>query len=357
MNRLILIGNGFDLAHGLKTSYCHFITDYISKAINNFYKNNLHDDILLKIEFKFTGHRNNPKDVVIIQPEEALKHLNLLQENSYFAVEFKSGFLRDSINKINTLNWVDLENDYFERLVECKLPRSGFNIVKVNKINNEFDFLKKELESYLLRIQLDKNVCCSPELAKEFYGEIKSSEIITCQISPRKVPHKILFLSFNYTNTVEKYLPFLLGQQEVNINYIHGKLDVNENPIIFGFGDEYNKSYLEFEELKSNELLTHIKSFGYFNASNYHNLMKFLEDDQFQVYTFGHSLGLSDRTMLKEIFENENCKSIKIFYHKDRKDFINKTYDISKHFTNKGLMRKKIAPFTKSSAMPQPNNN
>lgn len=28
MNRIILIGNGFDLAHGLKTSYAHFIDWY-----------------------------------------------------------------------------------------------------------------------------------------------------------------------------------------------------------------------------------------------------------------------------------------------------------------------------------------
>lgn len=28
MNRIILIGNGFDLAHGLKTSYRDFIDDY-----------------------------------------------------------------------------------------------------------------------------------------------------------------------------------------------------------------------------------------------------------------------------------------------------------------------------------------
>jgi len=28
MNRIILIGNGFDLAHGMKTSYGDFINDY-----------------------------------------------------------------------------------------------------------------------------------------------------------------------------------------------------------------------------------------------------------------------------------------------------------------------------------------
>lgn len=35
MNRIILIGNGFDLAHGLNTSYKHFINDYWCNVIND----------------------------------------------------------------------------------------------------------------------------------------------------------------------------------------------------------------------------------------------------------------------------------------------------------------------------------
>ena len=356
MNRLILIGNGFDLAHGLKTSYCHFISDYIARAINNFYETNNHSDILLSIRFRSVSHGHSPEGKKKrVTPDEALSHLRLLEENiNYFVVDFKSTFLKESIFKINTLNWVDLENDYFERLIKCKELRTGFNINHVNNINDEFDFLKMELESYLLRVQFGSKEGISTELLDIFYGKVNSRDIITCQIGQNVLPTKILFLSFNYTNTIEKYINSFYIEGQVDINYIHGKLDFAENPIIFGFGDEYNKNYLEFEELKSNELLTHIKSFGYFNASNYHDLMKFLEDDLFEVYSFGHSLGLSDRTMLKEVFENENCKSIRIFYHKNRKDYINKTYDISKHFTNKGIMRKKIVPFTRSFAMPQP---
>ncbi|TDP04071.1 AbiH family protein [Flavobacterium sp. 245] len=353
MNRLILIGNGFDLAHGLKTSYYHFISDYISRAINNLYINNSHEDLLLSLDYRYGANIYNNIEPHIT-PDVALRQFALLQKSSdYYTVKIKSSFLRETINKINTLNWVDLENDYFERLINCK-GQFVFDIKKVNKINEEFDFLKKELESYLLDIQSKGNVNYSEELTKLFYEEIKYSDIVTCKLNSDIIPNKILFVSFNYTNTIEKYLTFFNMAQQVDVNYIHGKLDLSENPIVFGFGDEYNKSYLEFEEIKSNELLTHIKSFGYFNASNYHDLIKFIEDDHFQVYSFGHSLGLSDRTMLREIFENENCKSIKIFYHSDRKDYVSKTYDISKHFTNKGLMRKKIVPFTKSSAMPQP---
>ena len=33
MNRIILIGNGFDLAHGIKTSYNHFLKDYWENTI------------------------------------------------------------------------------------------------------------------------------------------------------------------------------------------------------------------------------------------------------------------------------------------------------------------------------------
>ena len=33
MNRIILIGNGFDLAHNMKTSYSHFINDFWEKVM------------------------------------------------------------------------------------------------------------------------------------------------------------------------------------------------------------------------------------------------------------------------------------------------------------------------------------
>ena len=36
MNRLVLIGNGFDLAHGLKTSYADFINWYWETRVMGF---------------------------------------------------------------------------------------------------------------------------------------------------------------------------------------------------------------------------------------------------------------------------------------------------------------------------------
>jgi hypothetical protein len=86
-------------------------------------------------------------------------------------------------------------------------------------------------------------------------------------------------------------------------------------------------------------------------------LTRFIESNEFQVYTLGHSCGLSDRTMLNMIFEHHNCRSIKIFYHDagTRNNYTQITEEISRHFVDKKMMRKKIVPFTMSRPMPQVN--
>ena len=59
MNRIILIGNGFDLAHGMLTSYRNFIDDYWKEFLKeidngNFHKNEFENEELI-IKF-FIGY-------------------------------------------------------------------------------------------------------------------------------------------------------------------------------------------------------------------------------------------------------------------------------------------------------------
>lgn len=56
MNRIILIGNGFDLAHGMKTSYKDFILSYLRYSFGNMLENKVFEDKLLKIYFQQYGH-------------------------------------------------------------------------------------------------------------------------------------------------------------------------------------------------------------------------------------------------------------------------------------------------------------
>jgi hypothetical protein len=130
-------------------------------------------------------------------------------------------------------------------------------------------------------------------------------------------PKNSLILNFNYTSVPNKYVV----AHDFEIINIHGKLSTEENPIIFGYGDEVDKNYKEIEDLNENEFFKHIKSFDYFKTNNY-----------------------------------SECISIKIFdFREDKNDYRNKTYEISRHFTNKASMRKKIVPFPECKPMPQYN--
>lgn len=190
-----------------------------------------------------------------------------------------------------------------------------------------------------------------------FTETINTSEIVTINLEENQKPKNLFFLNFNYTYTFERYYECCRKIIPSEFDYIHGYLGGGHGEPIFGFGDEFNKRYLEFEDQQNNELFKHIKSFEYLKNKNYYRLIRFLESDDYQVQIYGHSCGLSDRTMLNSIFENENCKSIKIFYY-DRgdgtNDYTEKTYEISRHFRDKGIMRKKVVPFDYSRAMPQP---
>lgn len=163
----------------------------------------------------------------------------------------------------------------------------------------------------------------------------------------------------NYTNTLNGYVEeFTKGSEfcRVEMNHIHGELNKEDNPIIFGFGDEYDKAYLTFEEQRINELFEHIKSYKYLNTPNYRNLIRFLNKGDYQVFVMGHSCGVSDRTMFKEIFDHKHCKSVRIFHYTNtsgENDFHDKTINLGRHFTDKGRMRKLIVEFNAADAFPQ----
>lgn len=76
--------------------------------------------------------------------------------------------------------------------------------------------------------------------------------------------------------------------------------------------------------------------------------MNFIEFDQFEVQIVGHSLGLSDRVLLKSIFEHKNCRCITLKHRgrNNEKELMSSKYmALSRHFDDKVAMRKKVKPF------------
>lgn len=361
MNRLILIGNGFDLAHGMKTSYNDFILWYLKECFSEADKENVFEDEFIKITKVHNQWSNVVKDVsdlvdyfyqennLVGVVEHKYYDIGSVRYTNQFKGEVKSTFLRSLLSKCSNLNWVDIENDFYRQLKKILLDQSKKQLEEVKILNDSLKFVIEQLKLYLESLDSPK---LNEDYKRIFDSMIYQRELCIKKLEKNEKAKNTLILSFNYTNTPEKYLED--ETTDFKVNYIHGTIEDSKS-LIFGFGDELDEDYKKLELQKSNAFFEYIKSFWYFKNSKYHNLVRFTDGDEFQVYILGHSCGLSDRTMLNMIFEHDNCKSIKIFYHgtKEKNNYTNLTQEISRHFKDKGMMRKKIVPFDKSEPMPQ----
>lgn len=353
MNKLVLIGNGFDLAHGLETRYSDFLVWYLNKVVTIFYKNSRYEDDLTIIP---KSHRKFDKEIKNINDFIRYKEMSL--ENG-IEINFKNEFFEELIEYSSNYNWVNIEYLYYQavsrlyRSITDGYPESKSKVVAGLKLLNScFDAIKRELELYLSTI--DTKGLIIKDIADNFIKYLR--------VYHPAEHNNIHFLNFNYTSTVENYLGFFEtppGKEDrraVALNYIHGRLNDDSNPIIFGYGDEMDPHYQQIENLNENEFLKNIKSFNYFRTNNYQSFNSFIDAERFDVFIFGHSCGISDRILLNSIFEHKYRNKIRIFYYKkddSYNDYFEKTQEISRHFKaeKKGEMRNVIIPFDESCPM------
>ncbi len=371
MNRLVLIGNGFDLAHGMKTSYYDFIFDYINSAFVKAKKDYHYSDELFDIKY---NHRYDRGELLFENMTDFKNHLNDFEKKKVYAGTqygkeitktpkiyewfIKNKFFQKLVLECCDLEWVDIENEYYIALLEI-LHNTKFDMhaksASVCELNNVFKFLIIKLGEYFEKIKMHD---FNPELLDLFTESINKEEIFRALPESERRLESLMILNFNYTSTHEVYQNWYKQAFNNNTisNYIHGKLKSPLNPIIFGFGDEADDNYKLIENDKSDGFLEYVKTFAYLKTTNYKKLLNFIDLAPYQIHVLGHSCGLSDRTLLKMIFEHENCLSIKIFYH-EREDgsnnFTSLTQAISRNFSDNGLMRKKVVDFTLCKALPQ----
>lgn len=344
INKLIIIGNGFDLAHGLKTSYKDFLDWYVCKAFTDFCDNKVYKDPLIEITNKY----ESTSSIFTTMPTTFEDAINLISSNHNQSIKYSSNFLEKILGFFQDKNWVDIERYYF-RLLKSHFSNPNIDKIEVvRKLNKEFNFLIEQLTEYILTI--NKSIYVKDKVISDM-----SRSTLSQLINHRDTKNKLKFLNFNYTDT----LGLMYYADKEDIISIHGSgTDLANNPIIFGYGDESDPSYQAIEDSGENIYLEHIKSFGYFRTNNYNSLLSYIDSAPYKVYIVGHSCGLSDRILLREIFEHSNCQNIDIFYHvrEDGTDnFKEITQEISRHFQpgNKNIMRRKIMDKNFKNIIPQ----
>ena len=398
MNRLVLIGNGFDLAHDLKTRYENFFYWYWDQRINHFVNEpneKLSEDVLCKLEC--LGYETW---FMALMYDMSLKYAkgkdvyNYIANSDKYKIELSPFF--DKIAKsIETKGWVDIENEYYELLKKYVLD--GNDVSDIEKLNNQLKYLQDILVKYLKDIEITESLL-KKEIIRYVYMPFKSTEIsiegqyalqehikswmeVVDIIWDRKLlqygskfyskgrvddfkertgkigisledkniplelllPNNIMLLNFNYTHTADLYCK---EATIFTVNQIHGDLD-NPKSVIFGYGDELDDDYKAIVNKNENKFLGNIKSIKYLESDNYRRLLSFIESEPFQILIMGHSCGNSDRTLLNTLFEHKNCVSIKPYYYKwgdGEKDdnYIELVQNISRNFTDMKLMRDRV---------------
>lgn len=173
MNRLVIIGNGFDLAHGLPTSYKDFIDDFW-KNFKDKCKSQEYQKLILTndaYDGYYLGYKSieNFNDLKSNLSEYCLEYSYQFNEVDLYVLtksggtvfkifQFKNYFFK-IINVKNSQNWVDIENEYYREL-KTIVKSPSINIEekkqKVIVLNEEFEQVKKLLEKYLIEKVLEK---------------------------------------------------------------------------------------------------------------------------------------------------------------------------------------------------------
>lgn len=241
MNRLVIIGNGFDLAHGLPTSYRDFIDDYWFNI-----KDSNHDELVsfnLESYVEFQNHTSLEELInEIIKISEKYKRDGIevyklkerpipLADNRIPIIEYKNYFFK-LINQNPAQNWVDIENTYYRSLKERakgKLNNQNY-IWDIKQLNKDFEVIKELFEKYLIKIfkekynwfdirknEIEDHLKDQPNIL-DFLLDKKNKEYYLKDENLNL--NETLLLSFNYTKTVEDYSNYIF--KSIDYNYIHG---------------------------------------------------------------------------------------------------------------------------------------
>lgn len=351
---ILVIGNGFDLAHGLKTSY----KDFLEAC----HKMSLQEAVDGKADYKKLCDTNL-----------WMKHFITRQKQ-----------LDDT--------WIDLENEIFEviKMLSNRYKQNSLSrkVLVVDKNNADFNLLDIEkclrepywdenlnkesceelFKSYIINYYIETFQDVIPLLYKQLrkftqaFEKYLMYDVLT-QITPAikynfplQSPNRsVHILSFNYTDTYErlyKTKSMYADSKSVYV-YVHGKAGKSDDcNLVLGTHSFDNTTIpVDFNVFKKHNQR---HKFGTIEA--YQNFIEKLS--KIGIATFhviGHSLDKTDHNILKHVFLANKNAVINIYYHDEEaqerlinnitdiigeEEVMSKVRLIYQHDEKRGLLRK-----------------
>lgn len=356
--KVLIIGNGFDLAHNLKTSYTDFL-DFLKVVL---YQTNT------KVDNSYSLYYRNPKHqklfeychFILSNTDNKEYIFNLVTNNCWV-----NYFTKLDISKNG---WVDFESEIsnvLQKIEELYLSCINIENQDTNNISDLIHFLNTKFhidEKHPLKEILHSTTFSINDftsiidiLLMDLNRMTHCLELYLYHIINNKQPdirlldiENITFdkvLSFNYTNTFER----IYGRnKECEYDYIHGKAkcvscnipilqeNIEECNLILGIDE-----YLKDERRNSDNIFIQFKKFFQRiykkTGNNYAKWISGVQDvidvetmhyDSMELHIFGHSLSSTDGDILSKFILRRNTTTT-IYYH-NNKDLNNKIINLNK---------------------------
>lgn len=335
---ILVIGNGFDLAHGLKTSYKDFLLacqkDKLPEKFKDFCKTN----VWLK---HFIIKQKDLGDTWIDLEKEIFSAIDLLHKQSWFyfwnshKIIHYTKMINKTLDKLDNHSedtWSDYEtkekDDKIDKKYKIIQSNSGssFAIFFKNK-KGVTNFLYDQLRefTYAFEYYLDKIVLSNLNTESQYIISLQSGY------------KSLSVLSFNYTDTCER-----LYRKDFAIKpyYVHGKINCSKNTSKLVLGTHSFDNKPQNEKPRSaipyefNVFRKHNQRHKYGTIEAYQELLKELTDHRKVIkpvfHVIGHSLDETDKNILKHLFLINKNAIINIYYHDEeaQERLINNITDI-----------------------------
>lgn len=297
---ILIIGNGFDLAHGLKTSYKDFL-EYCLKlpSENSFRQNNIWLETFL--------HDTNDNSDTWIDLET--KIYDLLHEIFRKRTSFPS-----YCNFGNTYQLIYSDS---HKLSLGKINDKSFKPITdkqlINLLYEQLRVFTREFQNYLINEVLGKmNSTSKYKLSLQAAGVQPNTQ-------------DVYILSFNYTDTCERLYKQKFNtycQLKIQPYYVHGKVQNNgECALVLGT-KSFDREKIDRDLLIDvNIFQKHNQRHKYGTIEAYQDLLKKLTEPGRIIkptfHVIGHSLDKTDHKILKHIFLANKNAVIKIYYHNE----------------------------------------
>ena len=371
VQRILVLGNGFDLAHGLPTRYDQFLDfcQTVQVLFGESDDSDIPSSTPLIDSLKEIVNRPH-SDIYWCYCDEVTK---LIHGNMWYSFFHKVILERRGKND-KEKTWIDFESEICVQVKEVEQYLETIDYKKTlpahkpellshhyRPLRGRVDQNRREkyISSFISDMYSDLNRITR---ALEIYLSVFVQGIPTSDAVQELLPYRYShILTFNYTDTFEEYYKDRMFS-DTEVCHVHGKAEKDHNVsncnLVLGI-DEY------LPKKKKNESLTFLQ-FKKFYQRIYKNtdkrytewiekIRKSADADAekkddilwerviFEVHFFGHSLDVTDKDILRKLILNSNVQT-KVFYYRrtedDKADLSAKIHNLVKVIGQKELIER-----------------